>query len=292
VVAAALALPVLDKRDQAIALRQQADQARTQAASADTLRQQLETVVENYNFTLSRKYAYPSVLQVLDDVTRLLPDDTWLTSLELKTLAKAKELPRKEILLRGESGNAGRLVSLLEDSHLFEQAAPRSPTTKIQPGPGEIFDLGAQLKPTPMPEPVAIGVAKGDVAAGAGGGRSGAVSGTNPSTAAAASNPANAAAATNAPASANAPATANVPPGAGVPPGAPASANAPPAGGVPARAAGTPPNKAAAVAAPPAGTPPANGAATAPTPSAATRTAASGRFVIVPGVGGDGEPEQ
>jgi hypothetical protein len=57
-------------------------------------------------------------------------------------------------LIRGESANAGRLVTLLEDSRLFTQAAPRSPTTKIQPGPGEIFDLGAQLKPMPQPTPL------------------------------------------------------------------------------------------------------------------------------------------
>jgi hypothetical protein len=73
----------------------------------------------------------------------------------VKTIARGKE-GRRELLLRGESGNAGRLISLLEESKLFEQAAPRSPTTKIQPGPGEIFDLTAQLKPLPPPQPVQL----------------------------------------------------------------------------------------------------------------------------------------
>ncbi len=155
---AAIAVPLVQKRALAIALLHQTEQARVQAAAADALRHQLEQSVEDYNFVLGRKYAYPSTVQLLDDVTRLLPDDTWLTQLELKTVPRGKE-PKREILLRGESGNAGRLVSLLEDSHLFEQAAPRSPTTKIQPGPGEIFDLGAQLKPLAMPAPVPIGLA-------------------------------------------------------------------------------------------------------------------------------------
>ena len=52
---------------------------------------------------------------MLDDVTRLLPDDTWLTQLEIKTTARGKDSQR-ELLLRGESANAGRLVTLLEDS--------------------------------------------------------------------------------------------------------------------------------------------------------------------------------
>jgi hypothetical protein len=98
------------------------------------------------------------VLQSLEDVTKLLPDDTWLTQFEIKSTAKGKE-PHREILVRGESANAGRLISLLEESKLFEQAAPRSPTTKIQPGPGEIFDLGAQLKPLPPPEPLQFATA-------------------------------------------------------------------------------------------------------------------------------------
>jgi len=164
-IATAIVIPIANKREQAIALLHQTEQARVQAAAADALRQQLEHSVEDYNFVLSRKYAYPSALQLLDDVTRLLPDDTWLTTLELKSFPKGKEPAHREILLRGESANAGRLVTLLEDSHLFEQVAPRSPTTKIQPGPGEIFDVGAQLKPLPMPASVPIAVATNSAAA-------------------------------------------------------------------------------------------------------------------------------
>src|SRR5206468_5094592 len=95
--------------------------------------------------------ASPAALQVVGDVTKLLPDGTGLTQFGMKTTARGKDAHR-DIVLRGESANAGRLVSLLEDSKVFEQAAPRSPTTKIQPGPGEIFDLGAQLKTLPLPQ--------------------------------------------------------------------------------------------------------------------------------------------
>ena len=121
-----------------------------QADASSALRDELERLTGDYNFALQRKYAFPAALQVVEDVTKLLPDDTWLTQFEMKTTARGKDA-RREIVLRGESANAGRLVSLLEDSKVFEQAAPRSPTTKIQPGPGEIFDLGAQLKTLPMP---------------------------------------------------------------------------------------------------------------------------------------------
>jgi hypothetical protein len=68
----------------------------------------------------------------------------------MKTTVKGKEMQR-EVFLRGESANGSKLISLLEDAKLVEQAALRSPTTKLQPGPGEVFDLGAQLKATAPP---------------------------------------------------------------------------------------------------------------------------------------------
>jgi hypothetical protein len=151
----AIAMPLWQKRSHAVALGRLVEQAHLQASASDALRQQLEQLAGDYNFALQRKYAFPSAMQVLDDLSRLLPDDTWLTQLEAKTLLKGKE-PHRDIVLRGESSNAGRLVSLLEESKLFEQAAPRSPTTKIQPGPGEIFDLGAQVKPLTPPPPIQV----------------------------------------------------------------------------------------------------------------------------------------
>ena len=121
---AALVIPLWQERAEAIALSDLADQAHDRAAVSDRLRTELERRVGDYNFALERKYAFPGTLQVLDDVTRILPDDTWLTQLELHTM-RGKDAQR-EMTLRGESANAGRLVALLEDSKLFTQAAPRS----------------------------------------------------------------------------------------------------------------------------------------------------------------------
>lgn len=158
-VAAALAaaiIPVWQKREYAIEMNQVVGQARAQAAVSEALRQELDARVGDFNAVLDRKYAYPSALAVVDTVSKLLPDDTWLTQFELKTVARGKEAAQRELLLRGESANAGKLVQLFEESQFFAQAAPRSPTTKIQPGPGEIFDLGAQLKPLPKPASVPL----------------------------------------------------------------------------------------------------------------------------------------
>ncbi len=152
----ALVLPLWQKRQEAIALNRVSEGARHRAEASDALRTELERKTGDYNFALQRKYEYPGTVQVLDDVTRILPDDTWLTQLEFHT-GRGKDAMRT-IVLRGESANAGRLVALLQDSKIFTQAAPRSPTTKIQPGPGEIFDVGAQVVAalTPQPRPLDV----------------------------------------------------------------------------------------------------------------------------------------
>ncbi len=152
---AAVIVPLVQKREYAIELQRQSELARVQAEAASVIRREFERLEGEFNYPLARKYAYPPTVQVLDDVTRLLPDDTWLTQMEMKTTTKGKDTQR-ELFLRGESANGGKLISLLEDSKLVEQAALRSSTTKLQPGPGEVFDLGAQIKPTPAPAIVAV----------------------------------------------------------------------------------------------------------------------------------------
>ena len=238
----AAALPIWQKRGYAIAMMQLAEQARVQADASNALRQQLEQLTADYNFPLQRKYSFPAAVQVVEDVTKLLPDDTWLTQFEVKTKAQGKEA-RRELLLRGESGNAGRLISLLEESKLFEQAAPRSPTTKIQPGPGEIFDLTAQLKPLPPPQPVQLASAPAAEGASPGGVEAGpppALPGAAPD----AQPPAKSAekeASARAPAGAAPAKTGEAPVPANGPPGKPSAAVPSPGAMPPPRPGGTPP---------------------------------------------------
>jgi hypothetical protein len=140
---------------------------------------EFERLQGDYNYVLNKKYAYPGTVQIIDDVTRLLPDDTWLSQLEMKTTLKGKDMQR-DLFLRGESANGGKLLGLLEESRLVEQAALRSPTTKLQPGPGEVFDLGAQLRALAPPAREQIGGAPAPQAAGDAAPASGAAAGATP----------------------------------------------------------------------------------------------------------------
>jgi general secretion pathway protein L len=152
---AALAVPLWQKRELAIAMMNTADAASIRAQESDRLRSELDRMVGQYNFALERKYTTPGVAQVLNELSGLLPDDTWLTHFEVKSMIRGK-VTQREVYMRGESANAGKLISLLENATLVGNATPRSPTTKLNPGPGESFDIGAQLKSTPMPAKLAL----------------------------------------------------------------------------------------------------------------------------------------
>jgi len=164
---AVLMVPLVQKREYAIALNKQTESARGEAEAADALRTQLERQQGDYNYALAKKYVYPGTVQIIDDITRLLPDDTWITQMEVKSTVRGKDTAR-ELTLRGESANAGALISTLEESKLVEQAALQSPTTKLQPGPGEVFVLGSRLRTGTPPEPVPVMAATAESAAPAG----------------------------------------------------------------------------------------------------------------------------
>jgi general secretion pathway protein L len=160
--AAAIALPIWQKRDYAKKVGRQADQVREQAQEVEHLRNTLDQIVADYDFVLERKEAYPTVTEMLERVTHTMPDDTWLNQMEIKNVTGNNETQR-QLFIRGESENASQLVALLEESHFVTQAAPRSPTVDIPQTKSATFDIGAQIKPkekaereivtAPRPEP-------------------------------------------------------------------------------------------------------------------------------------------
>ena len=82
----------------------------------------------------------PSALQVLDDVSRVLPDDTWLTQFEMKTIAKGKETQRelagaRRVGQRGPAGAAARGVDAVraDRAALADDQDPAGPRRDLRP---------------------------------------------------------------------------------------------------------------------------------------------------------------
>jgi len=89
---------------------------------------------------------------VLQDVTRLMPDNTWVQQFDLKQAGKTRE-----VQITGETTSSSRLIEIMEQSQLLKSAQTRGTITRgSQPG-SERFMIAAEVKPTAAPEPSPVG---------------------------------------------------------------------------------------------------------------------------------------
>ncbi|GAA0791806.1 PilN domain-containing protein [Marinobacterium sediminicola] len=137
-VAAAFVLAILfyyqDRHLQA--LQAEVGPLQQQAEEAQTVRGEANTLEQGWRFLYERRMAQPSPLVLLDEVTRQLPDHTWINRLELEG---------GELQLQGESSSASDLISQLEGSALLRNVSFTSPVT-INPRSGrERFGIRAQV---------------------------------------------------------------------------------------------------------------------------------------------------
>lgn len=143
---AALAMPLLIKREAVIQLLPWVDKGKVAAEAVDVMRRELEGRIGQHNFVLERRQATPPVIQVLEELTRVLPDDTWVQTIDLKG---------KELQIQGETASSVRLIGLFEQSPLFKDASFRSPLTKGQSSGSERYQMSLQIRPTSFPESAA-----------------------------------------------------------------------------------------------------------------------------------------
>jgi general secretion pathway protein L len=144
---AALAIPALRKRSEVHAIKPALDKAFTEAQATDTLVRDLERQVADYNFLLAKKHGSGPALAYIEEVARLLPDNTWLQQFELKTTGKVRE-----VQVSGETASSSKLIEILEQSTLLQNAAPRGTITRgTQPG-SERFVIAAETRPRQQPE--------------------------------------------------------------------------------------------------------------------------------------------
>lgn len=145
--AVALALPLWQKKQAIAALTPLVEASKRDAEVASGLKKDLDTAVQTYDFLLQRKHAAPAATVVLEKLTRLLPDGTWLQQFSLRSHPKGWE-----IQIQGETTISSRLASVIEESPLFRDASFKSPLLKGQAPGSERFHLGAEVELAPPPK--------------------------------------------------------------------------------------------------------------------------------------------
>jgi general secretion pathway protein L len=107
-------------------------------AEADALRREIDELSRSAGLVKGELDKAGRPLEVLAAVTRLLPDDTYLTEAELR---------QRKVTLTGRSAGAARLIGTLAADGRFRNAAFAAPVTRVEALKAEIFTIVAEVGP-------------------------------------------------------------------------------------------------------------------------------------------------
>lgn len=138
---AALIYLTIDRQRQVLSqLNARADTARQAAQTVPILRKKAAAIAAEAGFLHRRKASSTSTVLLLDELSGLLPDNTWLSLLEVKG---------REVKLTGFSKSSSELLALIEGSPRFADARFLSPVTRDARRNAEKFSLTASLVTAP-----------------------------------------------------------------------------------------------------------------------------------------------
>ncbi len=130
----AVSMPLLHKARVMRTLQPMLDVAASKAEVAQKLREKVDALKAESRFLVEKKQASLLVLEVMNELTRILPDHTWLNRLEISPT---------EVQIQGQSTSSGALIPLTESSPVLHNARFRSPVTQIPRTNEERFHLSA-----------------------------------------------------------------------------------------------------------------------------------------------------
>jgi general secretion pathway protein L len=131
-----VAIPLWRDRTTIDSLDAQIANARRQAEASAALQKQIDAESRDQHFLLDRKQASPTMTELLATLTQLLPDDTYLTELEVKG---------ETIRMVGLTGSATALLGLIAKSSSFRDVSFESSITRDPKSNRERFDIGAHI---------------------------------------------------------------------------------------------------------------------------------------------------
>ncbi len=134
-VAAAL-IPIVQQERYIDALQQRADRARTGAMASVEVQDRIRAL-EQRREIFERAKAGPGAVELIDELSRVMPDGTWLHRLDIKN---------GELQFQGLSDAASALIGVVESSPMFREARFGSPITRDARSGKERFHISAKLE--------------------------------------------------------------------------------------------------------------------------------------------------
>lgn len=118
-------------------MRAEVEKANTEAKQVAALRKTLADSISGANFLTERKRKGPLMVALIDDLSKRLPDDTYLERLQIEN---------KQVQLQGQAREAAKLIALLGASPCLGNPGFQG---QVQPDPRtskERFQINADLK--------------------------------------------------------------------------------------------------------------------------------------------------
>ena len=135
-IAIAIVLPIHEQQQLSARLETRLDSVRVAAAEAVKVRDLLDDQIKARNVLHEAKNNHPAMVVLLEEITRVMPEDTYLFRFEVREQA---------VSLQGSSKSASALISILEQSPYLADARFASPVTREGKNGRERFHISARL---------------------------------------------------------------------------------------------------------------------------------------------------
>lgn len=139
---AAIFLSLDNDRRHAATLSAKVESLRNEARIASQLRSTFASEQRSVNYVLNLKEDHNSVIQILNDLTRLLPDDSWISQFSYKG-------GKIQIVIHAPESSS--IVRLVEGSDRFSGAKMMTAVRKLKDANRERFTLSFSMKPLATP---------------------------------------------------------------------------------------------------------------------------------------------
>jgi len=144
VLALVMAQTVILRERTVSGLRTEADVLRVEARRVMQLQQAFEETLLAANFLAEKRASQPAVIELMDELTRILPDDIWLQQFQLQG---------SDLRIQGQADGSQRVIGLLAESELFESPEITG-AISIDPRSGQ-ERFRSQVRVVTEPEPEA-----------------------------------------------------------------------------------------------------------------------------------------
>jgi general secretion pathway protein L len=130
------ALPAWSSYRQIEGLEQDMRRVSKVAKEVDQLRQEAEKLQQEARFLQHKKRTEPVVSDLLEELSRVIPDNTWLNGLQYN---------EHKVVMQGQSPSASSLIELIEASPHFRNTSFVSPVTKDLGSGLERFQIASEV---------------------------------------------------------------------------------------------------------------------------------------------------